>query len=241
METPRASAVCLLFCALSACVTVPVSDWQHGDTKGGALVCVPEGEPPFPAVVYNHGLIVDQKGLDGAAARGYDLRGLCQAFAESRVLAFMPIRRSSYRDQLKEVEAALAATRARPDVDPGRVSLAGFSRGGFLTFLASIRGAEAQSFVLLAPAPGQDQAFLKGLRHVGRIGSPVLAMVERSDDTFITNNVDRLEDALRAADKPHTVIRYDGGEGHALFFTPRYYWPDLIDFLRDPAQGLGAS
>jgi len=241
MTTTRALTAVLLFCALSACSNVPVSEWHHGDIAGRALVCVPEGAPPFPAVVFNHGLIVEQHGLEGAGAKGYDLRGICTAFSDSGFLAFMPIRRTNYREQLDEVVAALAAVKARPDVDPDRVALAGFSRGGFLTLMASVRGADAQSFVLLAPAPGGSNAFQNNLRYVRRIDAPVLAMVERSDDSFIVRNVDELEDALQAADKPHKIIRYDGGEGHALFFSARYYWPDLIEFLRDPFENLDAS
>lgn len=224
--------------AAPSCGGISITSWHHGDLSGNALICTPKGTSPFPAVVYSHGLVVDKHGILGAANRGYDLSGICRALADDGFLAFLPIRRSGLgklEGHLSEVLDALAAVKARPDVDRNKVSVAGFSRGGLLSLMASVRGVSAQSFVLLAPAPGAG-TFRKELGLVHKIGAPMLAMVERSDSPAITKNVDLRENALQAAGKPHKVMRYDGGEGHALFATAGYYWPDLIRFLRDPTE-----
>ena len=233
----------LLLCALSACAGgTPITEWRHGDTREEALICIPKGEPPFPAVVFNHGGVVDNHGLEGAAFKGYDLRGICEAFSQSGFLAFMPIRRGGLQghgeDHLRLVGHAFAAVKARADVDSTRISVAGFSRGGLLTFLAAVRVKEpiVQSFVCLAPAPGKPGVLQDGLSRVDAIKAPVLVMVEQGDQAIVIEVVDQMETALLAAGKPHKIVRYDRGNGHALFMTASYFWPDLISFLRNPEQ-----
>ena len=137
-----------------------MEDWSHGGASGRAYVCTPGGEGPFPVVVFNHGRIVDTSGYLDALRRGYDLKGLCWALAEEGFLGFFPIRtsgRGNIPGHGDEVESALAATRTWPGADPGRLALAGFSRGGLLALMAAVRRAEVGAVVLLAPAPGRGQ------------------------------------------------------------------------------------
>ncbi len=212
--------------------------WHHGETEGSAYICVPEGEPPFPAVVLNHGIYIDQRGLGAAKQRGYDPEALCETFATGGYLAFLPIRRSGaspLKAHFREVMAALGAVRARPDVDGKRVTMAGHSRGGLLSLVAAIRGSPVHSYMLFAPAPGGRGIFAKLLGAVDRIDAPLLVMLERSDKfSEVREAVDRLEAALRTSDVPYKVIRYDRGGGHDLFLAPGYYWSDMLNFLREP-------
>src|SRR3990172_7975710 len=85
-----------------------------------ALLCRPRGTGPFPAVVYNHGLIVDRVGYERAARRGYDLDGICGALAADGFLAFAPIRRSGPGNiprHKEEVGRAGNYVKGLPDVD----------------------------------------------------------------------------------------------------------------------------
>ena len=70
-------ALCALFIVGQACAGSLFVDYRVGDETGNALVCWPEGNGPFPVVIYNHGLIVDRAGYQNASARGYDLDGFC--------------------------------------------------------------------------------------------------------------------------------------------------------------------
>lgn len=247
MVWTKTGVVLLLLATLLGCAggsktsfATSLSTWHHGNTEGHAYICVPEGKPPFPAVVLNHGVLIDQRGLAAAKERGYDPEALCEAYAKDGYLAMLPIRRSDESDlkaHLREVMAAVGAVRARPDVDRSRVTLGGHSRGGLLSLMAAIRGAPVRSYMLFAPAPGGHGKFARLLGAVGRIDAPMLVMVERSDKfREITETVDRLEEAFRAAGTPHKVIRYDRGGGHDLFFAPNYYWPDMMSFLRNPPE-----
>ncbi|MEQ8354740.1 MAG: dienelactone hydrolase family protein [Kiloniellaceae bacterium] len=238
-------AVLLGCVAALASAAASLETWRHDDTEGDAYICVPKGAPPFPAVVLNHGIYIDQRGLGAAKRRGYDPEALCETLAMDGYLAFLPIRRSggsNLKAHFREVMAALGAVRARPDVDRGRVTLAGHSRGGLLSLVAAVRGAPVRSYLLLAPASGGRGILTQLLGAVGRIDTPLLVMVERSDKfSEVKDTVDRLEEALRATDAPYKVIRYDRGGGHDLFLAPGYYWSDMLSFLRDPPGAAGAK
>ncbi|MBI4251922.1 MAG: hypothetical protein HY618_05630, partial [Candidatus Tectomicrobia bacterium] len=70
---------CLTSCLLAvllfagAAHAAPMVEFPTPAGSREAIVCRPEGAGPFPAVVFNHPSIVDGRGVQGAAARGYDL------------------------------------------------------------------------------------------------------------------------------------------------------------------------
>jgi dienelactone hydrolase len=213
--------------------------------KGGerqAMICRPKGKGPFPAVVYNHGSVVDGHGVDGAAEIGYDLSGICAAFAKEGYIAFLPIREpypmgrqwKNYRDRYKGIVArAIDHVRSRPDVDSSRVALVGFSMGGLSSLMAAPGRGDLRGIALLAPAFGRGR-FREGMARAGEIQAPVLLMIEAHDELrVIHRGVKGLEAALRGADKEVRLIRYDRGGGHQLFWTVDYYWKDLADFLKE--------
>ncbi len=104
-----------------------------------ALVCVPKGQPPFAAVVFNHGSIVDMLGWPGATQRGYRLDRVCEALAAEGYFVFAPIRENSargrgfreYEDAYREIVLqAVDHVKTLAGVDGSRIALAGFSMGG---------------------------------------------------------------------------------------------------------------
>jgi dienelactone hydrolase len=124
--------IILLFFALQACAEASPVSYQFGGENRQALICRPEGKGPFPAVVYNHGRIVDMEGIAGASERGYDLDGICRSLAKGGFLALAPIRdrgRGNIPGHKNEVSRAVDYVKILPDVDPSRVALMGFSRG----------------------------------------------------------------------------------------------------------------
>ncbi|MBI2206364.1 MAG: dienelactone hydrolase family protein [Candidatus Rokubacteria bacterium] len=206
-----------------------------------ALECRPPGAGPFPAVVFNHGSIVDGHGYAGASRVGYRLDRFCEALAAEGWLAYAPIREpaprgrgfDSYEDVYVDIVAgAIDSVKRRRDVDKSRIALMGFSMGGLVSLRTSLGRNDLAALVLLAPAAGRG-IMQSTLDDVARVAPPVLVMVEAGDSPHILNGVDNLTIALRSRNKDVKVIRYDRGGGHQLFYDVTYWWPDARTFLAD--------
>ncbi|MFQ5850106.1 MAG: dienelactone hydrolase family protein [Candidatus Binatia bacterium] len=212
-----------------------------GGEKGEALLCKPGGKGPFPAVVYNHGKIVDLEGYAGASARGYELDEICRALAMDGFLAVAPIRGSGRGNILRhkeEVSRWVDYVMTLPDVNPSRVALMGFSRGGLLTLMVGVERRDLKAVLILAPAPGQG-LFAEAVQRVPSLNSPVLLLVEAGDHPWILDDFALLERALGEYGKEVRAIRYDRGGGHRLFWDVGYYWKDVRAFLREKLGGDG--
>ncbi|MBI4488494.1 MAG: dienelactone hydrolase family protein [Deltaproteobacteria bacterium] len=233
-------AISLLMLVTQGCgAVVSTLSYRIGGTDGQALVCIPEGKGPFPAVVYNHGIIVDNVGYQRAAQRGYNLNGICQALAADGFLAFAPLRKSGKGDiprHKQEVLQALDYVKRLPEADPSRIALMGFSRGGLLTLMVGVERKDLKALLVLAPAPGEGH-FAETVKHTASINAPVLLLVEAGDDAQILENFDMLERALKSLRKELRSIRYTRGGGHQLFWNVGYYWDDVRAFLREKLGG----
>lgn len=221
-------------------VAAPASFSVNGNQLD-ALLCRPKGAGPFPAVVYNHGSIVDAVGLSGAAARGNKLDVICETLAEDGFLSFIPIREkvpkgkgyNMYQDYYKDiVSRAIDHVMTFPDVDISRVALMGHSMGGLLTLLLGTERKDLKALVASAPAAGPP-AFSTVVRDLDRLSAPLLLLVESRDASHILRGVDQLDEALKKHRKQAKVIRYSQGGGHELFFNIDYYWGDVRIFLRE--------
>ncbi len=196
----------------------------------GSWICRPQGQGPFPAVLYNHGGLGD--------AIGGDLEGTCRALAEEGFLAHSAKRPEtvSLEGHLDKVLDALDSIRENPDADKDRIGIMGFSRGGLLTLQAAIeRSDNINAIVLFAPAPAK-QTLENTLKFVAAIGAPVRVYVA-ANDLYQADHVQLAKDveaALRAANKEVELTIYPefGNDGHELFFELRdSYWLDVLAFL----------
>src|SRR3972149_6873762 len=144
------------------------------------------GAGPFPAVIFNHGRIVDGLGWPGATKRGYQLDAICQTLAEDGFLAFAPIREKvprgrgwqSYDERYQEVVArAIDYVKTLQDVDSSRIGLMGFSMGGLISLKVAVEGKDLRAVLLLTPAWGRG---LLGdeVQKVPSLNAPVLLLVE---------------------------------------------------------------
>ncbi len=206
-----------------------------------ALVCAPKGPPPFAAVVFNHGSIVDMMGWPGATQRGYRLDRVCEALAAEGYFVFAPIRENSargrgfqdYEDAYREIVLqAIDHVKALAGVDSSRIALAGFSMGGLVSFKVALERNDLRAVALLAPAFGRG-LLGEAATSADRISAPVLVMVEQSDGAPILRGVGILEQALGSRGKPLRLVRYDRGGGHELFYDVGHWWEDLKAFLRE--------
>ena len=155
------------------------------DNQEGAVVttqlednswtCRPQGQGPFPAVLYNHGGLGD--------AIGGDLEGTCRALADQGFLAHAEKRPEtvSLEGHLDEVLHALETLRGNTHADINRIGIIGFSRGGLLTLQAAIeRPDDINAIVLFAPAPAKN-VLEKTLESVTSINAPVRIYVAAND------------------------------------------------------------
>lgn len=234
-----AAVLLLVFPACAYCGGAYIVNFPIDDGEGRGLISLPEGEGPFPAVVYAHGKVIDTRGYTGAVEAGYDIEGICEAIAENGYLVFAPIResgRGNIPGHKHEVSGAIDYISGRPDVIKSEIALMGFSRGGLLTLMLGVERSDLSALLILAPAPGLNH-FEKALGHVSYLNSPVLLLVGRRDSAHILEDVDILEKALEANGKEYKAIRYNTGSGHKLFWNAGPYLQDIFSFLRRP-EGL---
>lgn len=242
MSVSRADVMWLIVFVLGVQSCAPrasMAPSMHQMSGSRALLCEPMGRGPFPAVVYNHGLVVDQLGFEGAQRHGYNLTGICEALAADGYLALAPIRssgRGNIPGHAQEVARAVDEVKADPRVDRERVALMGFSRGGLLTLLVGLERRDLKALLILAPAPGRGR-FAAAVKRITELDAPVLLLVEAGDDPEILEGADLLERALKAHGNEHRSIRYRAGGGHRLFWGVGYYWPDIALFLREKLGG----
>jgi dienelactone hydrolase len=196
----------------------------------GSIVCRPEGEGPFPAILYNHGGKGD--------AVGGDLEGTCVALAEEGYVVRAEKRPASIslNGQLDDVLSGLDALLADPTVDADQVGIMGFSRGGLLALQAAIvRPDDIASVLLMAPAHGRN-SLAETLQDVSALTAPVHIYVAEND-SFQADHVQLAEevfDALTEAEKQVDLTIYPafGSDGHELFFEVREpYWSDAVHYF----------
>jgi dienelactone hydrolase len=220
---------------LFACVAKGSSViYSTKDYELKAQLCRPEGNGPFPAVMYNHGGLGTTIG--GAPSE------TCTALAKEGYVGFSPIRRPTRQlsGHLDDVMAAVDYLKGLPYVDDGRIGIMGFSRGGMLTFQAAARSNDFKAVVIMATAMGPGGRGLD-LSEAELISAPLLLLVAENDTgSFRTRDMNTLEGtkrltrALEAADKDVRLVIYPpyGSDGHTLFFNVGNYWPDIIEFLK---------
>lgn len=115
------------------------------------LWSVPDGSGRHPAVVLNHG------GFDGfslsflAAARRWREAGFAVAASEYRGEGESPGTADYAGGEVSDVLRLVRWVRARPEVDPERIAMVGYSRGATVALLAAARGADVDPIVVYSP------------------------------------------------------------------------------------------
>jgi len=220
-----------LLVGISACATKQTEGQAENQTADPeeTSICVPDGLPPFPAALYNHGGLGD--------AVGGDLQGTCEALADAGYLAYSKLRRAtmSLDGHLDDVQAGLDVLQGHADWDGESMAILGFSRGGLLAFqTAKAQPGLFDAIVLMAPADAKG-TLMTELQDVSAISAPVLVLVSEND-LFQDDHValaQAVHDALDAAGKDVELTVYPpyGDDGHARFFEVGDYWEDVLDFL----------
>lgn len=212
-----------------------------------ALLCMPNGDGPFPVAIFSHGSVVDGWGWPGARTQGYRLDRVCEALASEGIVTFAPIREISprgrgfdrYEEKYREIVMhAVDHAKTLPKVDASRIALVGYSMGGLVSFLVSTDRRDLRALALLAPAAGRG-VIDKEVQRAAAIGAPTLVLIESGDSPPIRKGVEMIEQTMRDQNKNITVIRYDRGGGHRLFYDLGYWWDDVRAFLREHLSNSG--
>ena len=209
----------------------PVNILSGGHRLQGT-VCLPGGQGPFPAVVYHHGGVGHRIG--GAP------EDTCRALVKKGFVGLAVIRRPTrpLMGHLDDANAAVDYVKQLPSVDPQRIWVIGFSRGGLLSWQQATSRHDLAAVVIMAVAVHPDL----NLDDASRIKAPVLVLVAENDTgSKYTRNRDtaeftrRLVSALRQAGRNVQSVVYPPfqPEGHTLFFRVRpEYFSDVVQFLK---------
>ena len=204
--------------------------FPSGPRRLQAQLVAPDGSGPFPAVIFLHG------GMGPMV--GGDLETTVAALAKAGFVGFAPIRRNdrSLATNVQDVIAAMNYVKTLKNVDPQRLAVIGFSRGGLLAFMSSTRRRDLKAVVLMAPAHGRG-TLRRFLAAAADVSAPTLILVARND-TKQADHVSisrQINATLKNAGKESRLIVYPsyGRDGHQLFFKVRSaYWPDVEKFLK---------
>jgi carboxymethylenebutenolidase len=245
----RIAAVLLACFAMAAGAESP--EWQEvfyssADLRIQAYLYRPQGDGPFPAVIYNHG------SRPGRERVGAPFEFVGRALARAGYVVLVPERRGYGRSdgatwseevgndhgryfverlekETGDVVAALDYLRGLAFVDAGHIGVMGWSLGGIVTMFAIARtdgfaaAVNQAGGALSWDGNAQLRAALRTAAE--KSSTPVLLLVAANDRT--TASVTTLADILRKRGVAHRLVIYDafarsGGDpriapGHAIF------------------------
>lgn len=232
-----------------------------------ALLWRPRGPGPFPAVLFNHGsyggtetikpdepaalgpvfakhgyvfLFPFRRGVGLSADQGIaggDLMAGALASDGQKGRNRVQLRLLT-GDELNEATAGLAFLRALPEVDAGRMAVAGHSFGGSLTLLLAARDATLRAAVVFAGAayswdlsPELRARLLAAVRQ-----APPVFFVHAAND-YSTASGKALAEEMQRLGRPQRLTIYPAAgrsprEGHNFHYRNVDTWePDVFAFL----------
>jgi len=207
------------------------TDWATVTTDDGpmqAYVATPDGDGPHPGVLV----------LQEAFGVNRYLQGVAAHLAEAGFVAFAPelFHRSGSRvlvpyDDIgaaidifaridnaaieTDIAAAVAALRARPDVDPTRIGVVGFCMGGFSAILAGLT-TDVRSVVAFYPGglvhvrPRLKLTPLVSRMH--ELRPATLCLFGGEDQGIPAADVTAIREALDRSGAHHEVVVYPGAK-----------------------------
>ena len=255
----------------------PFHDWRytndHGQEVHGWIV-EPDGDGPHPLMVFVHGgphWLYDDHYMPEV-----------QAYVDQGFLVAMPNYRGStgygraWRDALTgdpgftdvdDVTAGLRDLLQRPDVDPTRTVVAGWSWGGYITLMelgrnpdlwtAGVAGIPVGDYVRAyaeeAPSlQAMDRALFGGtpedkpelyersnpITYADSVDAPVLFVIGENDSRCPLGQALAYVDKLAERDAPHEVYRFATGHGSAVIDEDVRQIAAILAFLDRSVPGL---
>jgi dienelactone hydrolase len=252
------SVLILLVLAASARAAEPqLVAFTSGSLELRGFIFKPEGNGPFPAVLYNHG----SEKLPGSKPE------IGNFFAANGYVLFVPHRRGQGRSpgdyimdtlsgtprmsrgqrmvqlldqQSQDVIAALDFLKKLPYVDAGRIAVSGCSFGGIQTVLAAEKDLGLRAAVAFAPAAmtwRESTVMQERLITAAKRATVPLFLIQAEND-YDLSPTQVLSKEMEQAGKPHQAKVYPPygttqAEGHGGFcFRGVKVWGgDVLSFL----------
>jgi dipeptidyl aminopeptidase/acylaminoacyl peptidase len=255
----------------------PFHDWRYPNDRGQEVhgwIVEPDGDGPHPLMVFVHGgphWLYDDHYMPEV-----------QAYVDQGFLVAMPNYRGStgygraWRDALTgdpgftdvdDVTAGLRDLLQRPDVDPTRTVVAGWSWGGYITLMelgrnpdlwtAGVAGIPVGDYVRAyaeeAPSlQAMDRALFGGtpedkpelyersnpITYADSVDAPVLFVIGENDSRCPLGQALAYVDKLAERDAPHEVYRFATGHGSAVIDEDVRQIAAILAFLDRSVPGL---
>jgi carboxymethylenebutenolidase len=234
--------------------------YSSGNLRIQAYLYKPDGDGPFPAVIYNHG------SRDGRERASSPFPHIGKMLTRAGYAVLVPERRGYGKsdgeiwwqevgsDQSRlilrlqaetdDVLAGVAYLRSLSYVDTKRLAVMGWSFGGVVTMLATVR---STAFLAAVDQAGgaltwDGNGYMRSalIAAAEKSATPTLFMVAKNDRT--TSSVTTLAEIFKKRNVPHKLVIYEpftpsravrAAPGHAVFSSQgtRLWENDVIEFL----------
>ncbi len=206
-----------------------MSSFPSGELELRAKLVLPEGDGPFPVVVFVHGSGAESAvdiyfnpyhfAAHGIAGLAYDKRGTGGSQGEYNQNFYL---------LSDDAAAAVEWLRTRPEVDPDNIHLAGYSQGGWIAPLAATKTAVRSLLICygpMVPITGEDRwGYVYALEQAG-FGEEAVREVD-AIDAIASDILDRganrwteLGRALAAAEDAEWYDAVRGSDSMVGFLT----------------------
>lgn len=186
-------------------------------------------------IIYLHGAIVEREGVNATSAQfgSYDFTEIVSALAAGDADVIAPVRSGDVDAHRYATEIGREIIRMiASDVRPQQITVAGFSKGGYMTLMAARRlGEQSLRYVVMAGCT-ENIADGSDMRADGLYGN-ILSMVDASDD--LAFSCMPLFARNRQLNDPQEII-FTNGTGHGFFYEADPAWTDMV--LQWSAAGL---
>ena len=196
--------------------------YTHEDVEIRSFVTRPPGDGPFPAILTLHGIYglnpPDLNLTERLASRGY--LALAHGWQS---------REHDPADRLvmEDIRSGIRYLKESEPVDPDRIGLVGFCRGGTLAMLAAGEIGELSAAVVFygqaVYGEKDEKKPVSAIEEVEKIRAPILVFHGGKDTAYPIEDAYRYRDRLQEAGKTHEFRDFPEA-GHAYFFegAPNY-------------------
>jgi len=191
-------------------------------------------DPSSKFLFFLHGMLSEFYGPNGIhpVYGAYDYYGIVRAFADREFIVVSEVRRRGINPYKYAGRVARQIrTLLSNNVSPEQISVAGFSKGGFIALYAAEKLKNPKvNFVVMAGFNNKADRFLGNYKKQIRSSSPFM----QGRFLYIYNGPDIkcivCQRAFElASDKiTYSEIKIDNGLGHGLFYQPRDAWIEPV-------------
>jgi len=199
--------------AVAAGITVRDIAYRNGGIDIGAMLYLPEGKAPHPAVLYVHARRGWDEEADAQVRRiaAHGIAVIAPDYHSPRFIPAWPIEHDPATE--KDVELAIDALKKIPEVRADRICVVGFSRGGYHAVLLAARRSEVACVVTYyghmvnpnAPEPWQVYRYAP---EVEKINVPVMFIVGEEEFEIRRMGIRRAYYALLKRGVPVEMLMY---------------------------------